>query len=128
MPEPSDVDREDGNAIWGLVGLFGCWLDRYAADLELGSVRVLLIVATYVLFAYAPLGVIALVLWVVVIWLVPRGYRDRAEALQLRYENQHLREIAQTSADVITRLENALESVRKITTSLPMLGTVAALS
>src|SRR3954469_23568224 len=59
-PEPSDVDREDGNAIWGLVGLFGCWLDRYAADLEPGSVRVLLIVATCVLFAYAPLGVIAL--------------------------------------------------------------------
>ena len=106
------MDGEDGDPIWDVAGQFGRWLDRYVADLEPGSVRVLLIVASYVLFAYAPVGLFALVLWVVVIWLVPWGYRDRAEALHLRYENQHLREIAQTSAAVIATLQRDLEVAR----------------
>jgi hypothetical protein len=75
-------------------------------------VRVLLIVATYALLAYTPVGIMALILWVVVIWLVPRGYRDRAEALQLRDEVLRLREIAQTSAAVIATLERDLEVAR----------------
>ena len=73
------MDGEDGQPIWGLVGLFGYWLDRFAADLEPGSVRVLLIVATYALFAYTSVGLFAFVLWIVVIGLIPRGFRDRAE-------------------------------------------------
>src|SRR4051794_7377377 len=51
-PEPPEMDGEDGDPIWDVVGQFGRWLDRYVADLEPGSVRVLLIVATYALFAY----------------------------------------------------------------------------
>ena len=42
--------------IWHLVGLFGRRLDRYAADLGPGSVRVILVVASYALFAAAPVG------------------------------------------------------------------------
>ena len=106
------MDGRGGDPIWDVAGQFGPWLDRYVADLEPGSVRVLLIVATYVLYAYVPVGHFALVLWVLVIWLVPLGYRDRAEALHLRFENEHLREIAQTSAAVIATLEHDLELAR----------------
>jgi hypothetical protein len=95
-----------------LARLFGRRLDQYAADLGPGSVRVLLQVVFYALYAYAPLGLVALVLWALVIWLVPRGCQDRAEALQLRDEVLRLREIAQTSAAVIARLNHDLEVAR----------------
>src|SRR3954463_1985001 len=95
-PESPEMDGEDGDPLWDVAGQVGHWLDRYVADLEPGSVRVLLMVASYVLYAYAPLDLVALVSWALLIWLVPRGYRDRDETLQLHYENQRLREIAQT--------------------------------
>jgi hypothetical protein len=106
------VDETGGHPIWQLIRLLGRRLDRYAVDLGPGSVRVLLIVASYALFAYAPVSVMALVLWTLVIWLVPRGYQDRDEALQLRDEVLRLREFAQTSADIIATLERDLEMAR----------------
>ena len=106
------MDGEDGDPLWDVAGQVGHWLDRYFADLEPGSVRVLLMVASYVLYAYAPLGLVALILWAVVIWLVPRGCQDRAEARQLRDEVLRLRKREQIIAAVITRLNHDLEVAR----------------
>jgi hypothetical protein len=113
------VSQTSEEEVIAVLCAMGEWLDHTAAAIPPAALRTVLVLGSGALLAFAPLMVTALLALVLVIWLVPRGYEDRADAFamsehmtELHLRTEQLNQRAKYMGQIVAELQRDLEAAR----------------